>query len=98
MLFIEGGLHLLKLLSELFGFISSDDRKMLGGLLAVLLFVLMPMLVIGTSIGVLKYMKNLSRQEPKCWEIQSVDGRAFKVNTCTGETIELPLLPKSNAS
>lgn len=94
----RGGLQLRKLFSELLGFISSEDKKIIGGVLGMLLFVLTPILVIGTSISVLKYLKNLPKQETKCWEVQSVDGRAFKVNTCTGETAELPRLPKSNAS
>src|SRR5262249_3839978 len=28
--------------------------------------------------------------EASCWQVQSVEGRVFKVNTCTGKTVELP--------
>lgn len=87
-----------KLLLELLGFISSDDKKLIGGILGILLFVLMPMLIIGGAIHLLKTMENLSKPDAKCWEVQNVDGRIFKVNTCTGETDELPNLLKSNAS
>jgi hypothetical protein len=41
-------------------------------------------------------------QEPKapdvpCWQIQKIENRVFKLNSCTGETVELPPAPKASS-
>ena len=34
--------------------------------------------------------------ERQCFKLQEVGGRVFKVNTCTGDTVELPPIPAND--
>lgn len=79
-----------KLVSELLGFIPKDIREMLGGIVGIYLMMLAPLLIIGGVIGAVKATLALSQPDKACWTIQKIDSRLIKLNTCTGETLELP--------
>lgn len=83
-----------KLISELVAFIPKGLREMVGFQVGIWLFVLTPMILLGGAMALLKAFKEPPKQEVPCWQIQTVEGRVFKINSCTGETIELPAAPK----
>jgi hypothetical protein len=85
-----------KLISELVAFVPKDLQEMVGLQVGIWLFV-PPMILLGGAMALLKAFKEPPKQEVPCWQIQTVEGRAFKINRCTGETEELPAAPKASA-
>ena len=82
-----------KLISELLALIPKDMRDMIGLQVGVYLFILTPMLIIGGAVALMKTFQDKKPQEKPCWQIQQIDGRIYKLNACTGETIEIASNP-----
>ena len=85
------------LISEIVAFIPKDLRELIGFMAGIYLFVSLPLLIFG---GVRIVQKNIDKpDEPsvQCWQLQNIDERFFKLNTCTGEAIEIPQI-KSNSA
>jgi len=84
------------LISEIVAFIPKDLRELIGFMGGFYLLISLPILILG---GVNWVQKNIDKpQEPtaQCWKIQKLDERLFKLNTCTGETIEITQPPTSS--
>jgi hypothetical protein len=85
------------LISEIVAFIPKDLRELIGFMAGIYLFVSLPLLIFG---GVRLVQKNIDKpdeQSAQCWQLQKIEERLFKLNTCTGETIEVPQI-KSNSA
>lgn len=78
-----------RLVTEIVSIIPKDMKEMVGFQIGLWLFVLTPMLVIGGAGMLLKMFTERKPPEVACWQIQKLDNRVFKLNSCTGETIEL---------
>lgn len=77
------------LISEVLSFIPKDLREFIGFMAGMYILISLPMLILG---GVKLVQKNIDKPESsntQCWQIQKVDNRLFKLNSCTGETIEI---------
>jgi hypothetical protein len=55
------------------------------------------MILLGGAMALPKVFKEPPKHEVPRWQIQTVEGRVFKINSCTGETTELPTAPKALA-
>lgn len=73
----------------LLSFVPSEIREMLGVLSGfVLLFAIPAAVILGVMI--LYYsMQNSKVNNVACWQVQSIEARVFRLNTCTGELIEV---------
>ena len=78
-----------RLVTEIMSIIPKDMKEMVGFQIGMWLFVLTPMLLVGGATMLLKLFKEPKPPEVACWQIQKLDNRLFKLNACTGETIEL---------
>ena len=70
------------LVSELLSFIPKDLREMIGVIGGMWLLISIPILVV-------HLINNTESPTAQCWHLQDVDGRVFKINACTGKTVEL---------
>lgn len=86
-----------RLVSELVAFIPKDMREMVGLQIGLCLFVITPMILLGGAMVLLKAFKEPPIQDVPCWQVQAIEGRVFKINSCTGETVELPAAPTKPA-
>ena len=67
---------------------SATDTTQL--LIAIYLLVLTTALVVGAGVLWARAARPAKGAEaPVCWRIQEAAGRVFKLNACTGETIEI---------
>ena len=76
-------------LASIFPSLPKEIRYVIGGMLVFFLYFLM----MYSLIYLPEFMKNLADDSgsPKaqCWELQSIEEKAYKVNTCTGEVLLL---------
>lgn len=74
-------------LGSVLPFLPKEMRYAIGG---ILVFFLFQMMIYGL-IYLPKAMKDFSEQfgkpTEKCWALQKIDAKIFKVNSCTGEVI-----------
>jgi hypothetical protein len=83
-----------RLISEIVSFIPKDMREMIGFQVGLYLFVFTPMVILVGAFALIKLFQAPKALEVPCWQIQKIENRLFKLNSCTGETIELPAPPK----
>lgn len=86
---------LTRLLSEIISLIPKDMRDAIGGIVGVYLFVFAPMIIIGGAAWLINMFQEPRTPDTHCWQIQKVGERVIKLNTCTGEAIDLPPPPPS---
>jgi hypothetical protein len=59
-------------------------------LMGLMALVLMTLVLLAAIFGVSYFGAHLSPGIlGHCWQVQAVDGKAYKVNTCTGKTVLL---------
>jgi len=90
----EGGWA--RLASELVAFIPKNMREIIGVHVGIYLFILTPIVLLFGVFALIKLFQEPKVPEVPCWQIQKVENRVFKLNSCTGETVELPQAPDSN--
>ena len=62
----------------------------LRGLFIMLALVLGFLVTLAMIAGVTDYLsRTTSSATEECWQLQTVDGRTYKINTCSGEMILL---------
>ncbi len=84
-----------RLISELLGIVPTEMRELIGLHAGVYLFILVPMIVIGGGMALVRILDKDEAPSAQCWHLQKIDSRIFKVNACTGKTEELkPDSPK----
>lgn len=71
------------LIKQLLSFIPEDGKEMIG----VYLMVFIPMGIVFGFVYLPQYLEKLSESSEKCWELQEVKDKTYKVNTCTGEHV-----------
>lgn len=77
------------LISELLAFIPKDLRELIGMMAGIYLFIFIPIIFFGGFKAVQKLLEKPEAPVVQCWQIQKVDGRLFKLNSCTGEAVEI---------
>ena len=79
-----------KIIEAIVSFIPKEMKGIIGGYFSIFLMALAPLLF----LNAFKYMGDSFShhhiQGVDNWQLQKIDGRLFKLNTATGETIELP--------
>jgi hypothetical protein len=79
-----------RLITELISIIPKDTREMIGEYAGIYIFIFTPMIMIGGLVFIMNILTSEDLPEVPCWEIQKVEDRIFKINTCTGESVEIP--------
>jgi hypothetical protein len=69
--------------------IFPKNSETIGLLIAIYLLVLTTVLVGGAGVLWVRSSKPSKAEASACWRIQEAAGRVFKLNACTGETIEI---------
>ncbi|MCZ8252254.1 MAG: hypothetical protein O9318_07275 [Hylemonella sp.] len=82
----------------LFSFIPSDLREMVGVFSGLVLAFAVPAAVILGVMTLYYTMQKSKIQTVACWQVQIIDKRAFRLNTCTGELVELKEPPVTATS
>lgn len=92
---------------------DDNETKGIGGVVSAILsivdkdtksfinmwvFVLTPMVFMLLLFGLYNAVLSPKKPNEKCWELQVVNKITYKVNTCTGETVNLEELPSDNAN
>ncbi len=80
-----------RLVSELISIVPKDLRDMVGMMIGIYAFVLVPVLMLGGAGFVGKYFQHASEDAKPCWSVQAVGDRAIKINACTGETKDISM-------
>lgn len=78
------------LISEIVAFIPKDLRELIGFMAGMYLLVSLPLLIFGGVRFAQKYFDRPAEPSIQCWQLQKFGERLFKLNSCTGETIEIP--------
>jgi len=81
------------LISEIVAFIPKDLREFIGFMAGMYLLIFLPMIFINGVSAIKKSLDKPEIQTAQCWQLQKVDGRLFKLNSCTGETTEISVAP-----
>ena len=79
-----------RLAGTFFSWIPGDMKELVGFQLGIYLFILTPMVLLFGAYAIIKWVNSPKPPALQCWQIQSVEGRVFKLNTCTGDAVELP--------
>jgi hypothetical protein len=79
-----------RLAGTFFSWIPGDMKELVGLQLGIYLFTLTPIVLLFAAFAIVKWVNSPKAPEIQCWKIQSVENRVFKLNTCTGESVELP--------
>lgn len=67
--------------ASILSILDKDQREIIGVLVALAAF---------SSWGYLPiYLKNLTEKKEACWDLRSIDGKTYKFNRCTGESVLL---------
>jgi hypothetical protein len=82
------------LLLELMTFIPEGMRKMIGFHFGYNLLIIVPAVVLISGVSLIKWYQ---APTTSCWVIQKIEDRLFKLNSCTGETVELPPSPEASS-
>ena len=70
-------------------FIPSELREMVGFFTGFALMIALP-IAVGLGVMTLYYTMQKSKTNTvACWQVQVIEGRTFKLNTCTGELAEV---------
>lgn len=86
----KAGGALAQLIKEVFAFIPKEIREMIGVIGGMYLFVSIPILIFAAVKLVQTTADKAGEPSEHCWQIQKVEDRLFKLNACTGETVEMP--------
>ncbi len=81
--------------AQLVSFIPNEYRLILGIALGGALVVAGPMLIYGSLDYLTAATKKAKEASPGCWTVQQAGERVFKINSCTGESVELQKAPPS---
>jgi hypothetical protein len=81
----KGDLRLKEILSGLSGVLNKDAKNMIS----MFAMVLVPMGLMYSVIYLPQMLTKEINKPEQCWDIKSVEGKAFKLNLCTGETFPL---------
>jgi hypothetical protein len=81
----------------LLSFIPSDLREMVGVFSGLVLAFAVPAAVILGVMTLYYTMQKSKVQTVACWQAQVIDKRVFRLNTCTGELVELKEPPAAVA-
>ena len=79
-----------RLAGTFFSWIPGDMKEMVGLQLGIYLFAFTPLVLVFSAFAIVKWVRSPKVPEVQCWQIQSVEDRVFKLNTCTGDSVELP--------
>lgn len=77
------------IITHILSFIPKDMREMIGVVIGLWLFVLMPFVLVASVKFITDAMKAPKSPDKPCWQLQQVGDRIFKLNACTGETVEV---------
>ncbi|MFY9328476.1 MAG: hypothetical protein WAO76_10720 [Georgfuchsia sp.] len=83
------------LISEIVAFIPKDLRELIGFMAGMYLLVFLPIIIISGVSAIKKSLDKPETQTAQCWQIQKIDSRFFKLNSCTGEALEITPTPNS---
>lgn len=82
----------------LLSFIPADLREMVGFFSGFVLMFAVPAAVILGVMTLYYTMQKSKIQTVACWQVQVIDKRVFRLNTCTGELVELKEIPPAPTS
>jgi hypothetical protein len=74
-------------------FIPAGLREVVGAFTGLLLIFAVPAAVVLCVLILYHAMQKAKVPEVACWHMQTVEGRLFKFNTCTGELAEVKAVP-----
>ena len=83
------------LISEIIAFIPKDLRELIGFFVGMYLLVFLPIMIISGVSAIKKSLDKPEMPTAQCWQIQKIDSRLFKLNSCTGETTEITTPPNT---
>ena len=79
----------------LLSFIPANLRDMVGFFSGMVLVLAIPAALI-LGVMILYYAKERAKvAEVPCWQLQVINNRVFKLNSCTGEVTEIKVGPAS---
>jgi len=81
------------ILSALLSILPKESREFIG----VYVMILAPMALIYGVTYLPQILESMTKPSEKCWELQELKERIFKVNTCTGEIEEVFLKDKKSS-
>jgi hypothetical protein len=81
------GMDFSKILERLIPMVPEPMREMVGVMLGLFLFM---GLVYAIGFGPMYLLRLVREPTKQCWDIKGVEGRVFKVNSCTGEVVPIP--------
>ncbi len=81
------------ILSALLSILPKESREFIG----VYVMILAPMALIYGIIYLPQILGSMTKPSEKCWELQELKERIFKVNTCTGKIEEVFLKDKKSS-
>jgi hypothetical protein len=79
-----------RIVDQIASFIPGDMKELVGVQVAIALFAVVPMVVILGGFTLMRWITSPPAPETPCWKIEKIELRVFKLNSCTGETIEIP--------
>jgi hypothetical protein len=79
----------LDLINSLLSWIPKDLKELTGFFAGFVMLILIPTILIAGGVQIFKWVNRTNALENTCWKLQSLEGRVFKVNSCTGEVIEI---------
>ncbi len=74
-------------LSSIFPSLPKEIRYAIGGMLVFFLFQMMIYGLIYLPKAMKDYSEKFSKPTERCWSLQKIDMKIFKVNSCTGEVV-----------
>jgi hypothetical protein len=77
-------------------FIPEDLKDMVGTFAGFVLAFAVPVAIVLAVMLLYYAMQNSKYSTTPCWQIQAVDQRLFKLNTCTGELVEVKDVPTAS--
>lgn len=70
--------------------IDKDIKEMIGFYIGMYFLITLPIIVFSGVSYLNKFFNTKEVNETKkCWELKGAEGRVYKINLCTGESVEL---------
>jgi hypothetical protein len=76
-------------LRQLVSFIPKEYRLLIGVVLGSYLAIFLPILLISGVDFISAKAKQAKEPAKACWALQQIGEKIFKINTCTGDAVEL---------
>lgn len=80
------------ILKALLSILPKEAREFIG----IYMMAFAPIIIISVVMILQNMAQKSSEEDKKCWSLQELQNKAYKINQCTGEVVELSKITASN--